>query len=52
MFDVESSSEEVSKLGCKGVGRVQYTHQLTYLLDSQGKPFPISQLRISKPLIP
>jgi hypothetical protein len=28
---------------------VQYTHQLAYPLDSQGKPFPILQLRISNP---
>jgi len=28
---------------------VQYTHQLAYSLDSQGKPFPILQLRILNP---
>ena len=28
---------------------VQYTHQLAYPLDSQGKPFPILQLRIFNP---
>ena len=29
---------------------VQYTHQVTYLRDSIGKPFPILQLRISNPV--